>query len=57
MQINKQIFARTVTKVVPLVGGIVSGGLTYASLRAGSGRLVEHLRTLPPAFPDPATEA
>lgn len=56
-QINKQIFARTVTKVVPLVGGIVSGGLTYASLRAGSGRLAEHLKTLPPAFPDPATEA
>jgi hypothetical protein len=57
VQINKQIFARTVTKVVPLVGGIVSGGLTYASLRAGSGRLMEHLRTLPPALPDPATEA
>ena len=57
VQINKQIFARTVTKVVPLVGGVVSGSLTYASLRAGSGRLMGHLKTLPPAFPDPATEA
>lgn len=53
VEINKQIFARTVTKVVPLLGGVVSGGLTYASLRAGSGRLMKHLKTLPPAMPDP----
>lgn len=49
VQINKQVFARTVTKVVPLVGGLVSGGLTFASLRVSSGRLMQHLRTLPPA--------
>lgn len=52
VEINKQIFARTVTKVVPLIGGVVSGGLTYVSLRAGSGRLMKHLKTLPPAMPD-----
>lgn len=57
VQINKQIFARTVTKVVPLVGGIASGCLTYASLRTGSVRLMEHLKTLPPALPGPETEA
>jgi hypothetical protein len=55
VEINKQIFAKTVTKVVPVIGGVLSGGLTYASLRAGSGRLMEHLRTLPPALPDPVT--
>lgn len=55
VEINKQIFAKTVTKVVPLIGGLVSGGLTYTSLRAGSGRLMKHLKTLPPAFPDPVS--
>jgi hypothetical protein len=40
-EINKQIFAKTVTKVVPVIGGVVSGGLTYASLRTGSGRLMK----------------
>ena len=52
VKINKQIFAKTVTKVVPVLGGVMSGGLTWASLRTGSARLAEHLRTLPPALPD-----
>lgn len=56
VEINKQIFAKTVTKVVPVIGGVLSGGLTYASLNAGSGRLMGHLRTLPPASPDPVPE-
>lgn len=57
VQINKQVFAKGVTKVVPVVGGFLSGGLTYASLRGGSGRLLKHLRTLPPALPDPGASA
>lgn len=57
VQINKQIFARTVAKVVPVVGGVVSGGLTYAGLKSGSGRLAKHLRVLPPALPGPAAGA
>ncbi len=57
VQINKEIFAKTVTKVVPLVGGVVSGGLTYASLKAGSKRLKDHLRTLPPALVDQIDES
>jgi hypothetical protein len=58
VQINKQVFAKTVTKVVPVLGGVMSGGLTWASLRTGSTRLAKHLRTLPPALPEPisATE-
>ena len=51
VELNKQIFARTVTKVVPLLGGVVSGGLTFASLKIGSMRLMQHLSTLPPALP------
>jgi hypothetical protein len=58
VEINKQVFAKTVTKVVPVLGGVLSGGLTWASLRVGSTRLAKHLRTLPPALPEPisATE-
>ncbi len=56
VEINKQIFAKTVTKVVPVIGGVVSGGLTYASLRTGSGRLMKHLKTLPPAFPNSVSQ-
>jgi hypothetical protein len=52
VQINKQVFAKTVTKVVPVLGGVMSGGLTWASLRTGSTRLAKHLRTLPPALPE-----
>lgn len=57
VEINKQIFAKTVTKVVPVIGGVISGGLTYASLRTGSRRLMKHLRTLPPASTSAARQA
>lgn len=48
VQITKQSFAKTVSKVVPLVGGVVSGGLTFVSLNTQSKRLMKHLRELPP---------
>ena len=57
VKINKQIFAKAVTKIVPVIGGVVSGGLTFATLRMESGRLMKHLRVLPPALPDPVVEA
>ncbi len=57
VKITKQIFAKTVTKIVPVIGGVVSGGLTYASLRGGSRRLMQHLETLPPALPAPVEES
>lgn len=53
VHINKQIFSRTVTKAVPVVGGVASGALTYATLRRQSNRLLDHLKILPPALPDP----
>jgi hypothetical protein len=48
VQVTKQSFAKTVSKVVPVVGGVVSGGLTFVTLRIQSKRLMEHLRELPP---------
>lgn len=48
IKLTKDSFAKTVTKVVPVAGGVLSGGLTYATLRVQSGRLIKHLRELPP---------
>ncbi len=56
VEINKQIFARTASKIVPVIGGVISGGLTYASLKAGSKRLMQHLQTLPPALAAPVED-
>ncbi|QOL34038.1 hypothetical protein [Bifidobacterium lemurum] len=52
VHITKQSFAKGISKVVPVVGGVVSGGLTYASLNIESNRLARHLRLLPPARMD-----
>ncbi|MGP5721042.1 hypothetical protein ACTXPG_15540 [Glutamicibacter arilaitensis] len=46
--VTKQSFAKTVSKVVPIVGGVISGGMTYVVLATQSKRLQEHLRKLPP---------
>jgi hypothetical protein len=48
VQVTKQSFAKTVSKVVPVVGGVVSGGLTFVTLNTQSKRLMKHLRELPP---------
>jgi hypothetical protein len=48
VQVTKQSFAKAVSKVVPVVGGVVSGGLTFVTLRIQSKRLMEHLREIPP---------
>lgn len=48
VQVTKQSFAKTVSKVVPVVGGVVSGSLTFVTLNNQSRRLMKHLRELPP---------
>jgi hypothetical protein len=48
VQVTKQSFAKTVSKVVPVVGGVVSGSLTFVTLHIQSKRLMDHLRELPP---------
>src|SRR5690606_15682152 len=54
VQVTKQSFAKTVTKVVPVVGGVVSGSLTYVTLNIQSKRLMKHLREIPPPNVDAA---
>ncbi|GAA5228580.1 hypothetical protein GCM10025778_31180 [Paeniglutamicibacter antarcticus] len=48
VQVTKQSFAKTMSKVVPVVGGVVSGSLTFVTLNTQSKRLMKHLRELPP---------
>lgn len=52
VNVTKQSFAKSVSKVVPVVGGVVSGGLTFVTLKVQSKRLKDHLRELPPPLVD-----
>ncbi|OBA38991.1 hypothetical protein [Gordonia sp. 852002-51296_SCH5728562-b] len=47
VRMTTQIFAKSAAKVVPLVGAVVSGGLTLATFMPMSHRLKKHLATLP----------
>lgn len=47
VQVTKSTFAKTAGKVVPVIGGVVSGGMTYASFKPSAERLRVHLRALP----------
>ena len=48
INVTKKSFAQGVSKVIPLIGGVVSGGMTFVSLQSQSTRLKGHLRELPP---------
>ncbi len=43
VKMTKQIFARGVSKAVPVLGAIVSGGLTYVTFRPMAEKLREYL--------------
>ena len=45
INLTKQSFSRGVSKLVPIVGGIVSGGLTYVTFKPQSKKLKEQLRS------------
>lgn len=47
--VNKQLFAKYVGNVVPVIGGVVSGGLTYVTFKPSAIRLKKHLEKLPTA--------
>ncbi|MDO4538082.1 MAG: SHOCT domain-containing protein [Coriobacteriales bacterium] len=49
VKVTKSSFAEVMSKGVPLIGGAVSGGLTYATFKPGSVRLKTYLRELPQA--------
>ena len=48
IKVTKDGLASSASKVIPLVGGFLSGGMTLVSLRSQSTRLKGHLRELPP---------
>ena len=45
-KMTKDIFAKGVSKIIPIVGGVLSGGLTYITFRPMSCRLQEYLSQL-----------
>ena len=47
INLTKKGFAQGVSKAIPLIGGAVSGGMTFVSLQSQSHRLKNHLRELP----------
>ena len=49
VKVTKQNFASTVAKGVPILGGVVSGGITWATYKPGANSLKNHLRLLPQA--------
>ncbi|WP_291451740.1 EcsC family protein [Actinomyces sp. ICM47] len=48
INITKNGFAKAASKIVPVIGGFVSSGLTFMALQTQSSRLKGHLRELPP---------
>lgn len=54
VNLTKGGLAKTVTKTVPVAGGVVSGGITFVALKSQSTRLMKHLREIPPPNVDAA---
>ena len=48
VNLSKKAFTQGFSKVLPVIGGVVSSGLTFMSLQSQSSRLKMHLRELPP---------
>ena len=46
VKMTKDIFARGVSKAIPIIGGIASSGLTYITYKPMAYKLKEHLETL-----------
>ena len=48
VNLTKKAFTQGFSKVLPVIGGVVSSGFTFMSLQSQSSRLKKHLRELPP---------
>lgn len=46
VKMTKEIFAKGVSKVIPVIGGVTSGGLTYLTYKPMAYKLQKYLRTL-----------
>ncbi|MEU6799891.1 hypothetical protein [Streptomyces neyagawaensis] len=53
VKMTKDSFAKSVSKAIPVVGAVVSGGLTLATYLPMAKRLKKHLAGLPLAEPSP----
>lgn len=49
VKMTKQVFAKSVSKIVPVLGGALSGGLTYVTFKPSADRLKKQLKSLPTA--------
>lgn len=47
IKMTKEVFAKGVGKVIPVIGAVASGGLTLFTFVKGANRLKNHLSTLP----------
>ena len=45
-KMTKDVFAKGVSKVVPIVGGVISGGITYATFKPCAMKLKDDFKTL-----------
>ena len=52
ISVTRQGFTKTMSKILPLIGGVISGGMTFVSLQTQANRLKQHLRQLPPPGAD-----
>lgn len=52
VEMTKNIFAKGVGKLIPVVGAVVSGGITFVSFKPMAKRLQKYLVTLPMASAD-----
>ena len=52
VKMTKNIFAKSVGKVIPLLGAVISGGITFISFKPMATRLQDYLVTLPIANVD-----
>lgn len=46
VKMTKEIFAKNVSKAVPIVGGVVSGSITYATFKPSANRLKKRLEMM-----------
>ncbi len=47
IQMNKTIFAKGVSKIIPVAGGFITGGMTFASFRISANRLRKTFEDMP----------
>lgn len=52
VQMTKEIYGKGVAKIIPIIGGVVSGGITFASYVPMSKKLKKYLAGLPVAKPE-----